>query len=301
MTIHDRKSGAIRMACAGGIQLSVDCTRAFDSMPHRVMYDMLVWAGVDVDLIALILEWHNTGTYRHGSHAEAQHTIRRNQGVKQGCVLAPSLWTIYMAYVMFQIDLRCSSGSNGLTWSQEHATAYADDLHFRWMMLAVRDLRQMREELAEVLNVLFEMGLTINREKSVLVISVKGIQAQTWLHKHISKNSAGQRQFCYNEFRKWHLPIVTSYKYLGVILSYGSFEEQTARFSDSAGGRAPLQTTASLAGAWWHFHPSTTPALEGLRRNQSELRAGSCRDDQSESASGTCSETAALACNLSQT
>ena len=173
MTIHDRKSGAIRMECAGGIQLCVDCTRAFDSMPRRVMYDMLVWAGVDADLIALILEWHNTGTYRHGSHAEAQHTIRCNQGVTQGCVLAPSLWTIYMACVMFQIDLRCSSGSSGLTWSQEHATAYADDLHFRWMMLAVRDLRQMRKKL----------GLTINREKSVLVISVKGIQAQTWLHK----------------------------------------------------------------------------------------------------------------------
>ena len=50
MTIHDRFAGTQRAACAGGIQISLDLSKAFDMLSHEVLVLAMSRAGVSVDL-----------------------------------------------------------------------------------------------------------------------------------------------------------------------------------------------------------------------------------------------------------
>ena len=98
LSLHARKAGALPRRCAGGATLSLDLSRAFDSVGHLVLWEALLWAEVPHDLAVLLLSWY------HSEYAMGQRDggyIRRisiTKGVKQGCVIAPTIWVIMTCY-----------------------------------------------------------------------------------------------------------------------------------------------------------------------------------------------------------
>ena len=97
LDLHAKYAGAVKCECVGGAMLSVDFSRVFDSMPRNLMRDVLCWADVPSDLTTAILVWHAQGSYKLGQRADAslQMEIDATQGVRQGCMLAPSIWVFY--------------------------------------------------------------------------------------------------------------------------------------------------------------------------------------------------------------
>ena len=119
MDLHAKHAGAQQAPCSGGCQLSIDMSRAFDSVPRQLLRDALYWAEVPHDLVVLLISWHEQSVYQLGQRHDPQlrRYINVTRGVKQGCLIAPSLWVIYSCYVWSQID-----SAAGTTWTDNHTT-----------------------------------------------------------------------------------------------------------------------------------------------------------------------------------
>ncbi|CAE7566859.1 Pol [Symbiodinium sp. CCMP2592] len=223
LSLHERRQGAVRTVCTGGAQLTVDCSKAFDSLPRCTMMTMLTWAGVPPDLATAIIQVHQAGTYRHGNvdDPESWMDIDSAQGVRQGCMLAPCLWLLFVTYLFHHLDTTMGGAAS---WTCQHSTAFADDLHFKWDLDDPKALDRMKMEVATVLSVLKSFGLQISAEKSTMLIEIRGTAADVWLSKNVYKDDENKKHFRYDTFAKLSIPLGTQFKYLGVILSYRNYE-----------------------------------------------------------------------------
>ena len=226
--LHSKHAGIQRASCAGGCQLSIDLSRAFDSVPRSALLRALEWAGVPTDLCVLVLAWHEASVYTLGVRGDSrqQRSIQVTRGVKQGCLIAPALWTIFSCFVWSHFD-----GIAGHEWNSEHTTGYADDFHFRWELGSYKQCRQVGLDIDMIFSVLKAQGLQINPDKSHFLVEVRGSDAEKWLRKHKVKRKDGDGwAFRFNLFTKEEVPIAKKVKYLGVIVSYHSFEDETLSY-----------------------------------------------------------------------
>jgi hypothetical protein len=95
----------------------VDLTKAFDLVDRKSLFAVLLKAGCPPTMLSLIQSFHDDmkGQVQFDGELSDKFDIRR--GVKQGCVLAPSLFGIFFSYV-FQVafqDLDTHSGVSILT------------------------------------------------------------------------------------------------------------------------------------------------------------------------------------------
>ena len=179
--LRSKFAGIKKAACSGGCQLSIDLSRAFDSVPRSALLRAMEWASIPADLCALVISWHEASTYILGDRSDAARwrEIHVTRGVKQGCVVAPALWTLFSCYVWSQLDALAGS-----LWNAEHTTGYADDFHFQWELSAYKQCRQVGLDIDMIFSTLQAHGLQINPEKSHFLVEVRGSDAEKWLRKH---------------------------------------------------------------------------------------------------------------------
>ena len=72
-----------------------------------------------------------------------------------------------------------------------------------------------------------EFGLTINPEKSQLVVRLKGSAAARWLRKHKDVGPAGSVLNVGTPHKPIRIPLVPRMTYSGIVASYGPYEMQT--------------------------------------------------------------------------
>ena len=77
----------------------LDLVKAFDRVPRRILWDMLVRFGVPNKLTRLLQELHENAIVKFEVEGHT-HEIKCSIGVKQGDVLGPVLFTIFMVGVM---------------------------------------------------------------------------------------------------------------------------------------------------------------------------------------------------------
>ena len=99
---------------AGGMQLSVDLSTAFDRVPRWALKRALAWAGADSNLIRVVDDLHAQCSY-HIEHAGYTGSVNMRRGVRQGCTLAPLLFAIFTCYLADIIGKRTQ-----ITWMHEH-------------------------------------------------------------------------------------------------------------------------------------------------------------------------------------
>ncbi|CAE7283292.1 unnamed protein product [Symbiodinium sp. CCMP2592] len=155
------------------------------------------------------------------SRPDSWMDIDSAQGVRQGCMLAPCLWLLFVAYLFHHLDTTMGGADS---WTCQHSTAFADDLHFKWDLDDPKALDRMKMEVATVLSVLKSFGLQISAEKSTMLIEIRGTAADVWLSKNVYKDAENNKHFRYDTFAKLSIPLGTQFKYLGVILSYRNYE-----------------------------------------------------------------------------
>jgi hypothetical protein len=100
-----RTQEACKEAGVKAYAVFVDFAKAFDSPPRSALWECLDWAGCPPDLLAVIMAIHADP---RGKLRNTSEFFKVTRGVRQGCVLGPTLFIILLEYC-----LRCT-GTDGI-------------------------------------------------------------------------------------------------------------------------------------------------------------------------------------------
>ena len=88
----------------------VDFSKAFDTVDRGTLWKVLETYGCPNDLVNLIREFHDGLTGSVSIGGEASESFKIGHGVKQGCVLAPTLFALYLTAVLETMSIDLLSG-----------------------------------------------------------------------------------------------------------------------------------------------------------------------------------------------
>ena len=244
VTPHQRRAGQDRAELAGGLQLCLDLSMAFDQVSRAVLLQAMLLSQMSQDVIALVNNWHIATPYCHGDIE-----VDANRGVRQGCVAAPLVWVIYTMHLMqslsFYIPVVCI-----LAW----LTMYADDIHWGQVFRTEDELKEVLHLTRSFLDFLALFGVIVNMQKSAILFSIKGKRAAKWRSKLI-RRVQGQMHLrlpAIKQDDEWlDIPLVKEHLYLGVRLGYAKTQKATFRHRS----RLARGTFVRLAQMVGHFFP----------------------------------------------
>ena len=177
--------------------LFVDLSKAFDKINHFLMGRILTRRKFPPDLILFLMKYLRNQNARISWNGKKGNYFHINEGVRQGGILSPFLFKLYIDDILDEIintNVGCKLG-----FMQVNALAYADDI------VLIAKSQEDLEILYRILsNGMSERNLCINKIKTKCMIF---------------KNSCRQRvagnsiKLIEDEFE-----IVSQYKYLGHIL-----------------------------------------------------------------------------------
>ena len=231
------KQGNQAAKCGGGLQISLDCSKAFDCINRALLEEAMGLLDVPADLQDILLKWTAATSY-HIVQDSDDHHFGSDKGVRQGCRLSPTLWLCISYVIVHKIEAALGSG-----WCREHLVGFADDIHLRWEFTEAAQLHDALSQADQVLSLLESLGLTLNKEKSVCLLKIAGSQAPS-LHRKLSRKTEQGRQLHISE--RWQLPWKAQHVYLGACISYGSFELENAQHRAKAGKAAYARLRGAL-------------------------------------------------------
>ena len=142
---------------------SVDATKAFDRVQHDRLFQMLLDRKLPAIIIRSIMDLYSRQVMRTTWSGEVSETFQTSNGVRQGGVLSPVLFCVYMDSLLYKLEEKgygCWIGN-----SYFGAIGYADDLVL--LSPTVKGLRNMLkicEEFGE------KFGVQYNPKKTVCIM-----------------------------------------------------------------------------------------------------------------------------------
>ena len=218
-----RQQGTQRYLVAGGLQLFLDIERAFDMVSRESLFTKLGELGINPQIVLLLSLWHQNTKYHLNSNGE-DHPIPVWRGVRQGCCAAPLLWNGYMW--LFLVEL---SRAVGLEWVLRCLNVYADDCQMGDLFHSHAELKQLMHNIATTIELLTSFGLTINPAKCTVLLTMGGTNFRK-LRASLTTWRDGKEWFCFTGTanQKFWVPLASSAKYLGTIITYKNMEDKTA-------------------------------------------------------------------------
>ena len=174
-------------------------------------------AGLDEALVRLIAHVH-MATRCSVVYGSFEGSSGMSKGLRQGCAIAPLVYLAWSIRFLRIVNLRLSE-----RWDQQHATVYADDKHLAWEIESVESLDRAVKELGVVMSVLGELGMEISFGTCEAVLSLKGLKQQQATKKYVKARN-GVPHLVVRTDKEVLTPIKNEIAYLGVLVSYGSFE-----------------------------------------------------------------------------
>ena len=197
----------------------VDFKKAFDRVWHAALWSTMKLYNINANLIKVIESLYSKATravYYNGSVGE---WFRTTVGVRQGCLLSPTLFNIFLERIMTDA-LENHEGSVSIGGRTITNLRFADDIDA---------LAWKEDELVKLINHLdttsTKYGMEISAEKTKLMTSnTKGISLDVRI--------GGQK-----------LETVQSFKYLGsVVTDEGPKQEIMSRIAQTIGALTKLKT-----------------------------------------------------------
>ena len=203
------------------------------------LMDTLLEAGVPTDIRGLVASLHSNSRYAVRSQ-QTSCSVESTTGIKQGCKLAPTLFSLLTGKLFREL-------AEVVGWDRvlHSLTGYADDLTVHHAVTSWSDLLQAHNMIANLLSIVRKYGFKVNSDKCHLMVKLTGT-ASARAHKlfsHTFLDAKGERH------RRWRIgstkaqesfPQTSSFKYLGVYVSYGNQEKATLDFRLQE-GHAKLQ------------------------------------------------------------
>ena len=212
-----RGPGRWTQPISGGAVLSVDLHKAFDLLTREQLQSTLskIAANEGVKQTAMLLHTRCQYLLFKDGQATAVDTTR---GVRQGCRLAPALWSAVSG------DLLNNMVQDPLTGP---VTIFADDHLGAWSFHTKDDILDMERDVLKLFQVLSEAGMRVNPSKSKLIVTVKGAEAERYMNKR-TVHIHGQPHWCFGEGKdRVEVPIVQEFVYLGTIVTLGKQSDRT--------------------------------------------------------------------------
>ena len=221
LSVHDKRAGKVESRCYGGIMLSLDLSRAFDELPRAVLLRTLEYAGTPPELCAIIISVHEACKYtvHHGGQVGSFHMAK---GVRQGCTLAPLLYSLYTCWLYDELSRRTDE-----VWAARLLTLFADDTHVPFEIECAADLGFAVRAIRCVFSLFKETGMVVNAGKSKVVVGLRGSAARRWLRRRCCVTDGSTALNFGTPHDPLVIPRVASFVHLGVVASYGSFEALT--------------------------------------------------------------------------
>ena len=250
-SIHRLRQGHQTTELAGGLQLAIDISAAFDRVERERLWLAMEQSEIPPDLAAIIKQWHLHAHY-HIEHAGLHRSFRSTRGVRQGCVCAPLLWVLYTKGWLHKL-----AAVVGWEWLLKGLTVYADDVHGAWLIHSEKDFLSALVCIRVILQSLADIGLCVNKLKTVLLLRLVGRKAKRLRSKYLCCTKEGlflklwltQEDTIMSQVR-----VVRSHIYLGAVITYFSPAEQTYRHRQ----KAAISAFNSLR-RWWSKGSLQTP------------------------------------------
>ena len=218
-TLPQRFRGFQQPRMLGGISISLDVKKAFDSLDHAFLKDSMTDAGFTQPEIDLILHLHSQACLQVSS-ANSASNIYLGTGVRQGCSLSPLLWALATGrfYRLYLEALQQEHLSEGIT------NMFADDIFGSWLFRTPAAFKAALRSIGVLVQTLQRVGLQLSQDKTVILLGSIGTSSASLLHKvkhfidkvpHLAIR-VGAEQMSFK--------IATSHTYLGAVISYRNFE-----------------------------------------------------------------------------
>ena len=167
------------------------------------------------------MEWHCGARYCV-EHDGQPRLVKVTQGVRQGCVIAPLLWLIYSHPISTEL-----AGMIGETATRSLLNIYADDYHASLIFDSAHKLETGLSHIGALFKVLGRLRMTINHSKSKAILTCRGKGAESLKRKFIRHTKQGRALRVHYAQEAIDIPLVDQFVYLGAVVSYGPFEDQT--------------------------------------------------------------------------
>ncbi|CAE7412177.1 unnamed protein product [Symbiodinium sp. CCMP2592] len=201
--------------------LTSRASSAFDLLDWRLLDRALSSAGVPLELNNQILSWYAEITYVI-THLGLTARVQAQQGLRQGCKLAPLLWILSLAQIYRDLQAKDDPLLNH-DWLCCNSTMYADDIHLKDTMCSVLELDRMVHRFCSILDALRANGMVINLAKSAILLRHRGSFIKGWLRRHlIQKKDGNVLRLRSSEGYVYEIPIREQHTYLGIKISYHS-------------------------------------------------------------------------------
>ena len=179
--------------------LFIDLAKAYDSIPHEYLWAKMEDLGIDKKFIKIVKQVYSDSSVQVLVNGHLTDHIKLEQGIKQGCILSPLLFALYisgMGHTLEKSPLGCKIFNTIIS-----ALLYVDDL----ILIGAN-----KESLSSLLTItqahLEWLGMNINCDKSN-IMTILDLMDQPL--RDSDGNLLGL------------LKIVTTYKYLGVHVNMG--------------------------------------------------------------------------------
>ena len=209
-----------RVPLRGGVQLSLDLSKAFDRLPRSKLEEALRRINVHPDQIQLILYIHYEMLLVFCKN-EYTSEIHTNSGIRQGCGLAPLLWTAYTLLTLEKLEAFLS---------RDQLTAFADDYHVSWEIESLLQFNNCCVQIGRIIDVLTDLGMQISTDKTAILLLLGGSSARHALQNRVLPVKADRWLQIPTKTGTIKLPIRKEHKYLGTITGYGRFERSAVSY-----------------------------------------------------------------------
>ena len=182
-SIYDLHQGAVRKHCVGGLCFSLDLEGVSDTVPRPSLASSMRRLGIDEDLIHIIMGFHWQSRYHSGTGQHTGH-VTTSCGIKQGCTIAPYL---FVAHTIAIID--AVARELGWEWVRVCLTFFADDALATWTINGLQDLKEAFRAIQRIIDIFTEHGMTLTKDKSVILHDIQGKEAHKFLIKRRLKKN----------------------------------------------------------------------------------------------------------------
>lgn len=141
----------------------IDYEKAFDNVKWKILWERLRKLGTPVHLIELIKSLYDNNSAQVRMKGELTDTFKTAKGVRQGCILSPTLFNAYSEWIMREATDDWTGGIS-IGGKQLSNLRYADDTILLAESEELIQLFEIIERTSE------EAGLHINRAKTKVMV-----------------------------------------------------------------------------------------------------------------------------------
>ena len=145
---------------------SLDAEKAFDSCAWNILLEKLYYEkNIPLPVVKIIESLYRNGTNQVRYQNNTSYKFNTSQGVRQGSILSPHLYNIYMEELLKEIEVNCDTGTT-LYGYYSGIVAYADDIIL--LSPTLNGLQKMINKCTEYNE---SVAIRLNCEKTEFIVS----------------------------------------------------------------------------------------------------------------------------------